>query len=209
LLFVADEIPKELKRIVEFLNEKMEDVEVLAVEVRQYKGESIQTLVPRVFGQTLQSENKKSSEKTRLWDKESVVKELEKKGLQLESKITKNIIDWIEKEKIPNKYGKGASNGNCIIGAITREGRFISIFSINTSSHIYVQFDWLRKIAPYNDDNKRKELVSILNVKLGSSIPIDSINSWPTFYISNLNTPEKMSAFQQITKKIIEDIGQN
>lgn len=53
LLFVADEIPKDLRRLVEFLNEQMKDVEVLAVEVKQYLGDSDQiVLVPRVIGVT-------------------------------------------------------------------------------------------------------------------------------------------------------------
>ncbi len=50
LLFVADAIPDELAHIVEFLNEKMRDIQVLAVEVKQFRGETLQTLVPRVIG---------------------------------------------------------------------------------------------------------------------------------------------------------------
>jgi hypothetical protein len=37
LVFVADEIPASLRRLVEFLNEQMPRVEVLAVEIRQYR----------------------------------------------------------------------------------------------------------------------------------------------------------------------------
>src|SRR5581483_7114462 len=36
LIFVADVMPAELRRVVEFLNEQMERTEVLALEVRQY-----------------------------------------------------------------------------------------------------------------------------------------------------------------------------
>ncbi len=51
LLFVADEIPAELERVVKFLNEQTrENLEVLAVEVKQYPGQSSQTLVSRVIG---------------------------------------------------------------------------------------------------------------------------------------------------------------
>lgn len=50
LLFVADDIPDPLKRVVEFLNAKMPDLEVLAVEIKQFHGTSTQTLVPRVIG---------------------------------------------------------------------------------------------------------------------------------------------------------------
>ena len=54
LLFVADDLPDELARIVEFLNAiTVSYVEVLAVEIKKYKGDSgLQTLVPRVVGRT-------------------------------------------------------------------------------------------------------------------------------------------------------------
>ena len=52
LLFVADLIPDELRNLVEFLNEQMTDVEVLAIELKQFRGEGLRTLVPRVFGRT-------------------------------------------------------------------------------------------------------------------------------------------------------------
>ena len=55
LLFVADAIPIELARIVEFLNAQFRDnIEVLAVEVKQFKGKAKErsTLVPNVIGHT-------------------------------------------------------------------------------------------------------------------------------------------------------------
>ena len=61
MLFVADEIPQELKRIVEFLNEQMDPAEVLAVELRQYANGDLRTLVPRVFGQTAEAEQRKTA----------------------------------------------------------------------------------------------------------------------------------------------------
>ena len=59
LVFVADEIPRELRRIVEFLNEQMDPAEVLAVEIKQFAGEGVKTLVPRVIGQTAEAQQKK------------------------------------------------------------------------------------------------------------------------------------------------------
>ena len=53
LLFVADEIPDSLARIVAFLNEQTRDnIEVLAVEIKQFSDQTTQTLVPRVIGRT-------------------------------------------------------------------------------------------------------------------------------------------------------------
>ena len=50
LLFVADDIPDPLARVVGFLNAQMPHIEVLAVEIKRFHGQSIQTLVPRVIG---------------------------------------------------------------------------------------------------------------------------------------------------------------
>ena len=61
LLFVADEIPDELERIVMFLNAQMPNVEVLAVEIKQFKGKAAQTLVPRVIGRIADSSQSSSS----------------------------------------------------------------------------------------------------------------------------------------------------
>ena len=56
LLFVADGIPDELTRVVEFLNEQMPGIEVLAVEIKQFRGETgSSTLVPRVIGRTTEA----------------------------------------------------------------------------------------------------------------------------------------------------------
>ncbi|MEB3199748.1 MAG: hypothetical protein VKK62_04375 [Synechococcaceae cyanobacterium] len=51
LLFVADELPGELRRIIEFLNGQMPDVEVLGVEIPLYAGSRFRALVPRLVGQ--------------------------------------------------------------------------------------------------------------------------------------------------------------
>ncbi len=66
LLFVADEIPSELRRIVEFLNEQMKSAEVLAVEIKQFTGQGLKTLVPRVIGQTAEAERAKSTSGTKV-----------------------------------------------------------------------------------------------------------------------------------------------
>ena len=54
MVFVADVIPEELKRITEFLNEQMAPAEVLAVEVKQYRSGNHPgtVLVPTVYGRT-------------------------------------------------------------------------------------------------------------------------------------------------------------
>jgi len=46
LIFVADKIPSELRRIVEFLNEQMNPAEVLAIEIKQHVAEDFKAKAP-------------------------------------------------------------------------------------------------------------------------------------------------------------------
>ena len=60
LVFVSDVIPPELRRVIEFLNERMSPTEVVGVEIKQYVGGGkLTTLVPRVVGQTEQARAQK------------------------------------------------------------------------------------------------------------------------------------------------------
>jgi hypothetical protein len=75
LVFLADKIPVELQRIVEFLNGQMSQAEVLAVEVRQYADASrqLRTLVPRVLGQTAAAQQRKAPPRRGpVWDEAAV-----------------------------------------------------------------------------------------------------------------------------------------
>lgn len=63
LVFVADLIPDELRRIVEFLNTQMTPAEVFAVEVKQYTAPGFdgRTIVPSVVGRTAAASLKQAS----------------------------------------------------------------------------------------------------------------------------------------------------
>lgn len=61
LVFVGDRLPRELCRLIEFLNEKMADVEVLGLEIKQFKGKGQRAMVPRIIGQTEEAIVRKDS----------------------------------------------------------------------------------------------------------------------------------------------------
>jgi hypothetical protein len=52
LIFVADRLPSELRRVIEFLNDQMDKAQVFGIELVQYAGSNIKALVPRLIGQT-------------------------------------------------------------------------------------------------------------------------------------------------------------
>jgi hypothetical protein len=90
LVVLADAIPKELQRVVEFLNERMPDTEVLALEVQQYLGGGQQTLVPRVVGDTTAAQRVKATGASR--DFTEVLAQSSDSVRQLHDRL----LSWVE-----------------------------------------------------------------------------------------------------------------
>jgi hypothetical protein len=106
LIFVADTIPVELRRLVEFLNEKMSDIEVLAVEVKQFLGESQKAIVPRVLGITETTRERKPSQSSRPTNREQFLKNCEPEA----AKFFAHLLDTAERREHTIYWGtKGFS----------------------------------------------------------------------------------------------------
>ena len=100
LVFVADEIPASLQRLVEFLNEQMPRVEVLAVEIRQYRaaGSSTGALVPRLIGQTSRAQAGKerpasAGRRSAVWTMAEVLDAVALAGDD-EAAVARAVCDW-------------------------------------------------------------------------------------------------------------------
>jgi hypothetical protein len=97
LLFVADEVPSELRRIIEFLNEQMPRIEVLGIEIRQYEKAGNRILVPRVVGRTAQAEDQKSKKASRSWTIDEVLEKFKHSGSFDSQHAMKKLLDWAAK----------------------------------------------------------------------------------------------------------------
>ena len=105
LVFVADEIPSELQRVVEFLNTQMTPAEVLAIEVKQYVGEGLRTLVPRVIGQTAEAQQRKGRARgSRQWNEESFMRTLAEERGEEDQAVASKVV----------ALGKGAWASTCL-----------------------------------------------------------------------------------------------
>jgi hypothetical protein len=100
LVFVSDQIPPSLKRLVEFLNEQMPRVEVLAVEIRQYAGHGQTALVPRLIGGTSRAQAAKESPASRgrraaRWTVHDCVKVADQQGPDA-AMVVETVATWAE-----------------------------------------------------------------------------------------------------------------
>ncbi|MGH3103071.1 MAG: hypothetical protein ACRDN6_03115 [Gaiellaceae bacterium] len=183
LVFVADEIPRELRRVVEFLNEQM-TAEVIAIEVKQYVGDGMRTLVPRVIGQTAAAETRKARGEHRQWDEASFFAELEAKHGPAEAAVARELLEWARVQLPRFTWGKGKVDGS-FIPVLDYEGRAYYPLGVYTDGRLEIQFQWLTA-PPFDDLELRREFLGRLNEIPGVSFPEDAITRRPRIKLSLL-----------------------
>ena len=74
----------------------MDPAEVLAIEVKQFVGENLKTLVPRVVGQTETARQKKKVDRgePRQWDESSFFSDLSQRRGEQEAAVARRLLDW-------------------------------------------------------------------------------------------------------------------
>lgn len=195
LVFVADEIPRELRRVVEFLNEQM-TAEVIAIEVKQYVGEGLRTLVPRVIGQTAASETRKARSEQRQWDEASFFAELEGKRGPTEARVARELLDWARVQMPRFTWGKGKVDGSVMPEVLDYEGQPHYPLGVYTSGRLEIQFMWLTR-PPFDDLELRRAFLRRLNEIPGVSFPEDAITRRPRIQLSLLAAdPEALESLK-------------
>ena len=167
LLFVADDVPSELKRVVEFLNESMKEVEVLAIEVVQYASEDESVFVPRLLGQTEEAKATSSQSTSRsgseyVETEEELYEDLDRKLSNGE--ISEAIHDtFVDLYRFSKELGDdiaigGAKNANFGLHVRAHQGDHSgrpSVFTANVKGKVKV---WPAKM-PLDDDNPKESPV--------------------------------------------------
>lgn len=193
LVFVADEIPPELRRIVEFLNAQMSPADVLAVEIKQYVGEGLQTLVPRMLGQTAEAQARKGRrDGRRRWDEQSLLEEIERQGPE-ELDVARQIIEWSRSHLPRFTWGKGATYGS-VTPTLDHGGHSYWPFYLGTDGRINIQFQWMSAMPPFDQVAMREEFLRRLNEVPGVQLPSNAIERRPGLPLKLFATPEAMAA---------------
>jgi hypothetical protein len=194
LIFIADEIPPELRRVVEFLNSQMDPAEVLAIEVKQFVGENLKTLVPRVLGQTETARQKKGvgSGETRQWDEPSFFDALLERRGQQEVAVARRPLEWAKKRGLRVWWGQGTKDGSFLIVYDNKFGKN-RLFSVWTYGTVELQFQYM-KGPPFDKEDEREKLAQRLS-NVGVTIPKDALRKRPTFPLRLLLEPGSLDKF--------------
>jgi|TARA_B100000035_G_scaffold203798_1_gene174281 hypothetical protein len=195
LLFVADEIPSELKQIVEFLNQQMNPAEVLAIEIKQYTGQEQSTFVPRVIGQSLKTVSAKQSKKQ--WDESLFLDEISSKyGAEIIEVVNK-LLKWGKDQNLRIWWGSGSNHGSCFLVKDHNEVPYSS-FAIWTNGNIEIQFQHMKNRPVYDSKDMRLELLNQLNDIRNIQIAFDRIDYRPSIELNSLINEESLGKFISI-----------
>lgn len=205
LLLVADIIPKEMQRIIEFLNEQMSPCEILGLEIKQFLGQDLKTLVPRVIGATINAKNQKEvkvSSGNNQWNEERFFEEINRK-FPKHIATYKTIYDRSVKLFDDIWWGNGSGTGS-FIPNLKINGLFIQLFGIYTYGSLELQFQWLKSKPPFDDDLKRTELLKKINAALNTNI--NTIDKRPSIKIEAFERPGAIDAFFEVVKWYINTV---
>jgi hypothetical protein len=216
LVFVADEIPAELQRIVEFLNGQMDPAEVLAIAIPQYvgrdaSGNDMKTLVPTVIGRTAEAERKKSVSRGpgRQWDEEAFFA-----GLAEGVDVARALQAWARETGLARiVFGQGNTVGSMHFHADAFD-KFYPLFSVyhpfgeSRPARIELPFATWRKRPVLEDEGWRRQFVERLNAIPGVAIPPDKVGAQPTFPLVALADPEAREMFTDAFANLVMELRQ-
>jgi hypothetical protein len=207
LLFVADVIPPELKRVVEFLNQQMDPAEVLAIEIRQFTGgEGLRTLVPTVFGQTAAAQDRKGVPRPKgSWDEATFFEDLEKRGNTVGAVAARRLLEWAVSHRLRIWWGKGQLEGS-FVPVLDLEAASHQPFAVFSSGVVQLYFQWYASKPPFSDEQRRMEILHRLNEIPGVAIPESSISRRPNISLEVLARDGNMARFLAVYDWFLEEV---
>ena len=200
LLFVADEIPTELQRIVEFLNEQMDRTEVLAVEIKQFRSNDQTGLVPRVIGHTAEAQQKKlPSSPMPVWDERLFVQAMRDQAGPDDAQTTERIFEWSKRNGLRVTWARVSFSVRVDYGTEFSHIPFVVYCQGKDRGKVEIPFKRMSlRNPPFDNEQTRLELLQRLNEIPRINLPRDGINRYPTFPLSALHNEQHLRAFFQI-----------
>lgn len=166
LVFVADSIPSELRRIIEFLNEQMTETVVMGIEVRRFRevNGDLETLVSNVIGQTESARRTKGGGRARstasLEDLERAI--AEQHGATLAARAMEFHRRLIEAGATLNMGSSSWPSANYWLARDTATPVSLSMYV----SGIAINFEY---VAPYRSEEEMRRLLSLVDKVPGAA----------------------------------------
>lgn len=202
LIFVADEIPSELARIVEFLNDQMR-ADVRAIELSYFDApEGSRMLAPRVIGETERSRVQKSGSRPKL-DPMSVDAWIEKhiapKGAAALSGA-KALLEVMR--ELSDEVDVASTQGSIYARIHGKDGKKSYPFFLVRGGAGQVGFGWLGGSRVFDDQHVRKRFYDRFNDAIGP-LTTSNLQGFPAFALDRLTDPARLEAFREVAREFV------
>lgn len=192
ILFVADSVPDSLRRIIEFLNEQMQNTEVLAIEVKQFvdaEGER-QALVPTVVGQT-QAARSAKSRSSRQWDEQTFFERLDANLGSPSTEVARKLFEWANQHAdLSVGWGRGKREGSMQLG---RWEPYLWPVNVYTEGSIEFSFASMSSRPPFDSQELRKAFMDRLNAIDGVAIDPERIAKRPNVKLETFDDGDRFA----------------
>jgi len=196
LVFVADEVPAELARVVSFLNAQMTPAQVLALQIRQYVGGGLKALVPQVVGQPPPAPARKrpSRRPSRAPTSAAFFALIETRRGAWEAAVAHRITGWAAHAGMRLIWDRETVQNLCRFVMTQREHDY-QLFALSTAGEIEINFRWYPHQPPFHVAEKRLEFRQQLNAIPDVSLPVDVVNDTGIIPISALLSEPALRQF--------------
>lgn len=210
LVFVADVIPRELRRIVEFLNEQMRPAEVLALEIDQYvTSDGQRMLMPRIVGKTERAISAKSlSPQGPALTVEEWISSLHEKWGHDGVTVAQNLVDWAKAQGL--EVGVTDSRDAISMSVPQPGGKSVWPFFIRRSSgKLETSLQYLQYASVYASEPQRQALLNEFKSIPTISITTTKTTGWPSVRLIDIQRPEVWTAWKRIGEGILGALRNN
>jgi len=181
---------------------RSDPAEVLAVEIKQFVGGGLKTLVPRVIGQTIEAEDRKRAStprQKRKWDEQQFFAALVERGNRDAAHAAKTLLDWAKAKATYVWWGEGQVDGS-FIPVFVVHGSKIFPFAVYTSRpggtpYLLLYFEKYAKRPPFDSGDRRMELLRRFNAIPGVQLDPEVINRWASIPLAALANRDAAAAF--------------
>jgi hypothetical protein len=196
LVFVADQVPPELARVVHFLNGQMDPAQVLALEIQQYVGVNFTMLTPRLVGVAHPAPPRKSASTRpkRSPTPAAFFAVLESHRGAWEAAVAHRITEWASRSGMHLIWERETVENLCRF-MVTHEEHDYQLFSLSSAGEVQINFRWYPKKPPFDRTEKRLALRKLLNTIPDVRLPVESVTELASIPVSALLTEPALRAF--------------
>jgi hypothetical protein len=204
MLFVADQISKELTRIIEFMNEQMRPAEVLAIEVEHFLGTGgMRTLVPRLVGATARAQTAKSVEAPMEPIREDQwLQSLADKFGQKALEGAERGIGWFRENGFEIEQTK--SQDSLAAKILRADGKPAWPFFVRRSTgRLDIALGNLINVPAYKAESTRRELLDRIKALPTNTVKAtEKLNGWPSIALEEITKEEVWSELRSLATDI-------